>query len=389
MTEDRNGPAPLAGVKVVEFCSVASGPFCGQLLADMGAQVVKVEPPEGDALRQWPPINKGYSENFAALNRNKKSVVLNLKDKDDLAVATRLILDADVVIENNRPGVMDRLRLGYQHFVADKPALVYCSISAYGQTGPRSGEGGFDLTIQAAGGVMSVTGEPEGPPAKCGVPVSDFASGLYGAFAVAALLAQVRGGGRGAHIDIPMFGCTLGIGALQTSEYFGTGRNPVKLGSAHPRNAPYQAFRASDGYFTIAAGNQKLWLAVCDAVGLPGLAQDARFRTTKDRAANQLALKQLLEAEFQEMPVSYWIETFEKASVPHARINDYASALADPQVVHMDWVQPITLPGGHTTRTFASPVRLDGQGAPVYLNPPGLGEHTEEIKQRYRGVYKP
>jgi crotonobetainyl-CoA:carnitine CoA-transferase CaiB-like acyl-CoA transferase len=230
---------------------------------------------------------------------------------------------------------------------------------------------------------MSVTGEADGPPVKCGVPVSDFASGLYGAFAVAALLAQVRGGGRGAHIDIPMFGCTLGIAALQTSEYFGTGRNPVKLGSAHPRNAPYQAFRASDGYFTIAAGNQKLWLSVCDAVGLPRLAQDPRFQTTKDRAAHQAELKELLEAEFRELPVSYWIDTFEKAGVPHARINDYASALADPQVAHMQWLQPITLPGGHATRTFASPVRLDGQGAPVYRNPPGLGEHTEEIKSAY------
>jgi crotonobetainyl-CoA:carnitine CoA-transferase CaiB-like acyl-CoA transferase len=386
MTEKRNAPAPLLGVKVVEFCSVASGPFCGQLLADMGAQVVKVEPPEGDALRQWPPINNGFSENFASLNRNKKSAVLNLKEKEDLAVAERLILDADVVIENNRPGVMDRLGLGYAQFAADKPGLVYCSISAYGQTGPRAGEGGFDLTIQAAGGVMSVTGEPDGPPVKCGVPIADFASGLYGAFAIAAVLAQVRAGGRGAHIDIPMFGCTLGISALQTSEYFGTGRNPVKLGSAHPRNAPYQAFRASDGYFTIAAGNQKLWLSVCDAVGLPELARDARFKSTKDRAAHQLELKELLEAQFQKRPVSFWIETFEQAGVPHARINDYANALADPQVAHMNWLQPITLPGGHATRTFASPVRLDGQGAPVYLNPPGLGEHTQEIKRRYRGA---
>jgi crotonobetainyl-CoA:carnitine CoA-transferase CaiB-like acyl-CoA transferase len=390
MTEDRNGPSPLAGVKVVEFCSVASGPFCGQLLADMGAEVVKVEPPEGDALRQWPPISQGFSENFASLNRNKKSVVLNLKDTDDLAVAAQLILDADVVIENNRPGVMDRLGLGYARFAADKPGLVYCSISAYGQTGPRSGEGGFDLTIQAAGGVMSVTGEPDGPPVKCGVPIADFASGLYGAFAVAAVLAQVRAGGRGAHIDIPMFGCTLGIGALQTSEYFGTGRNPVKLGSAHPRNAPYQAFAAADGYFTIAAGNQKLWLSVCDAVGLRELSQDARFKTTKDRAAHQIELKELLEARFRKKPVSFWIETFEQAGVPHARINDYASALADPQVEHMDWLQPITLPGGHVTRTFASPVRLDGHGSPVRLNPPGLGEHTEQIKPRYRrGVNRP
>ena len=162
MKETRNATLPLAGVKVIEFCAVASGPFCGMLLADMGAEVIKVEPPDGDTLRQWPPISNGYSENFASLNRNKKSVVLNLKSDEDVAIARRLILDADVVIENNRPGVMDRLGLGYARFAEEKPGLVYCSISAYGQSGPRAGEGGFDLTIQAASGVMSVTGEEGG-----------------------------------------------------------------------------------------------------------------------------------------------------------------------------------------------------------------------------------
>src|SRR6478735_10285025 len=288
----------LAGLRVVEFCSTAAGPFCAMLLADMGAEVVKVEPPEGDALRQWPPITQGFSENFASLNRNKKSVVLDLKDPESAAVARRLALDCDVVVENNRPGVMQRLGLAYAQLSAEKPSLVYCSISAYGQSGPRSTEGGFDLTIQAAAGVMSVTGEEGGAPVKCGVPVSDFASGLYGAFAIAAAIAQVRAGGRGMHIDVPMFGCTLAIAALQTSEYFGTGRDPRKLGSAHPRNAPYQAFRASDGYFAIAAGNQGLWLKVVEAVVLPHLAQDARFGSTRERAANQAALREILEGVF-------------------------------------------------------------------------------------------
>jgi len=378
---------PLAGVKVVEFCAVAAGPFCGMLLADMGADVVKVEPPAGDTLRQWPPITDGFSENFASLNRNKRSVALDLKRPEDNALARRLILQADVVVENNRPGVMDRLGLGPAAFAEQHPKLIYCSISAYGQSGPRAGEGGFDLTIQAAGGVMSVTGEPDGAPVKCGVPVSDFASGLYAAFGIASLLADVRAGGRGGHLDVPMFGCTLGIAALQTSEYFGTGNNPRKLGSAHPRNAPYQAFRAADGYFTIAAGNQKLWLAVCDVVAMPELAADPRFATTSDRAANQLALKALLEERFITQPVDHWVRAFEAAGVPHARINDYASALADPQVAHMDWLQTITLPGGHATRTFASPLRLDGNGFPVYRNPPALGEHTEDVRAQLGGVH--
>ena len=383
MTPSVPSHLPLAGVRVVEFCSTAAGPFCAMLLADMGADVVKVEPPAGDGLRQWPPLNQGYSENFASLNRNKQSVVLDLKQPADHAVAHGLIMDADIVVENNRPGVMDRLGLGYADFRAARPQLLYCSISAYGQSGPRAGEGGFDLTIQASAGVMSVTGEAEGAPVKCGVPVSDFASGLYAAFAIAAALAEVRAGGRGAHIDIPMFGCTLAIAALQTSEYFGTGRSPGKLGSAHPRNAPYQAFQAADGYFAIAAGNHKLWLDVLGVVQLPALAQDERFLTTTDRARNQLALKQLLEQRFAQHPVEHWISAFNAAGVPHARINDYAGALADPQTAHMQWVQPLTLPGGEQTRTFASPIRMDGAGFPVRARPPALGEHTDLIRARH------
>ena len=374
---------PLAGVRVAEFCSTAAGPFCAMLLADMGAEVVKVEPPDGDALRQWPPITRGFSENFASVNRNKKSVVLDLKDPASARIARELALDSDVVVENNRPGVMDRLGLGYAALSREKPALVYCSISAYGQSGPRSREGGFDLTIQAAGGVMSVTGEEGGAPVKCGVPVSDFASGLYGAYAIAAALAQVARGGRGMHIDVPMFGSTLAIAALQTSEYFGTGRNPRKLGSAHPRNAPYQAFRASDGYFAIAAGNQGLWLKVVEVVGMPELAADARFGSTRERAANQVELKALLETRFATQPVAHWLAVFEAAGVPHAPINDYASALADPQVAHMGWVQPLELPGGSMTKTFGSPLRLNGEGSTIERRAPALGEHTDEIRRHY------
>ncbi|MDP9877592.1 crotonobetainyl-CoA:carnitine CoA-transferase CaiB-like acyl-CoA transferase [Variovorax boronicumulans] len=386
MTSSVPAPLPLSGVRVVEFCSTASGPFSTMLLSDMGADVIKVEPPAGDGLRQWPPLNEGYSENFAALNRNKRSVALDLKAPADLALARQLILDADVVVENNRPGVMDRLGLGYASFAQSKPQLLYCSISAYGQSGPRSGEGGFDLTVQAAAGVMSITGEPDGAPVKCGVPLSDFASGLYAAFSIAAALASVRAGGQGAHIDVPMFGCTLGIAALQTSEYFGNGRSPVKLGSAHPRNAPYQAFQAGDGYFAIAAGNHKLWLDVCRVVGMPELAADPRFVSTTDRARNQGALKDILETVFTRQPVAHWIDAFNAAGVPHARINDYAAALADPQTAYMEWVQPLTLPNGRQTRTFASPIRLNGKGFPIRRTPPALGEHTEEVRQSFARV---
>jgi len=370
---------PLSGITVVEFCSIAAGPFCGMLLADLGADVVKVEAPGGDAMRAWPPLSDGYSENFASLNRNKQSVVLDLKNPQDLAIAKDLVRGADVVIENNRPGVMDRLGLGYAALSALNPALVYGSISAYGQSGPRAQEGGFDLTMQAAAGVMSVTGDSDAP-VKCGVPVSDFASGLYAAFTVAAALRQAARSGRGAHLDIPMFGCTLAIGALQTSEYFGTGVNPRKLGSAHPRNAPYQAYRAADGYFAIAAGNDNLWRAVVRVVELPALERDPRFDTILNRARNQTALKEILEEQFARHDVDHWIDAFRRAGVPHSRINDYASALADPQVEHMDWVRELRLPGGRETRTFASPVRLDGRTLPIRRKPPALDEHGGQIR---------
>jgi crotonobetainyl-CoA:carnitine CoA-transferase CaiB-like acyl-CoA transferase len=374
---------PLAGVKVVEFCQVLAGPYCGMLLADLGADVIKIEPPDGDMMRQWPPITQGptggYSENFASINRNKRSVVLDLKNPQHKAVARRLVLEADVLLENNRPGVMDRLGLGYESFRAEKPGLVYGSISAFGQSGPRSGEGGFDVTVQAMSGIMSVTGEEGGAPVKCGVPVSDVGTGLYAAFTIVSLLRRVAMGGEGAHVDASMLGCSLGMAALQTSEYFGTGRDPKKLGSAHPRNAPYQAFRAADGHFVIAAGNNKLWQGVTEVVARPDLFADPRFTTTQLRAANQVALKDLLEVEFARHGVDHWLAAFEKAGVPHGRINAYSQILDDPQVRHMGWVEPMVLPSGVATRTFGYPVKISGTDLAKRSEPPALGADTESI----------
>lgn len=372
---------PLAGVKVVEFCQVAAGPFCGMLLADFGAEVVKVEPPEGDSLRQWPPINGGFSENFASLNRGKRSVALDLKQADDLEFARALVLEADVLVENNRPGVMQRLGLDWDWFKPRKPTLVYCSISAFGQTGPRAAEGGFDLTIQAASGVMSVTGEAQGAPVKCGVPVSDFTAGLYAAFSIASLLARVRAGGDGGHIDVPMYATTLAIAALQTSEYFGTGRNPRKLGSAHPRNAPYQAYRASDGWFVLAAGNDKLWRAVAEVAGTLELLEDARFASPTLRAANQEVLRDLLEVAFVQASAAYWLERLRAVGVPCAPINEYEEALGDPQAGHLGLIREMTLPGGHATRTVGCPVRVDGEAPDVDTTPPALGADTAALRR--------
>ena len=364
---------PLAGVRVVECCQIASGPYCGMLLADFGAEVIKIEPPEGDAMRQWPPINGGCSENFASINRGKRSLALDLKNPADLATARALILDADVLLENSRPGAMQRLGLGWDWFASRRPQLVYCSISAFGQDGPRGPEGGFDLTVQAAAGVMSVTGEPEGAPVKAGVPLADFASGLYAAYSIAALIARVRAGGPGGQIDVPMFAATLAVSALQTSEYFGTGRNPVKLGSAHPRNSPYQAYQAGDGWFSIAAGNNRLWQQVCAVVGTPELLADPRYDSPTLRARHQRELKDALDPHFARLPLAHWLQAFAAAGVPCAPINGYAEALADPQTQHLQLVREQRLPGGHATRTVGSPVRLDGRPIDVDTSVPALG----------------
>ncbi|SPU54311.1 facyl-CoA transferase/carnitine dehydratase [Bordetella trematum] len=308
-------------------------------------------------------------------------MTLDLKSPEGQARARELVAQADVLLENNRPGVMKRLGLDYETLKALNPRLLYCSISAYGQTGPRSGEGGFDLTIQAMSGVMSVTGEADGAPVKCGVPLADFAAGLYAAFAVAAALRQAQQTGQGAHIDVPMLGTTLAIGALQTSEYFGSGKDPGKLGSAHPRNAPYQAFRCRDGYFAMAAGTEALWRSVCEVVAMPELLADERFQSTMLRARNQVALRDLLEAVFMKEDAAHWLSRFQGVGVPSAPINTYSQVLADPQVEHMEWVQEITLPGNNVTRTFASPIKINGQGLPIRLNPPALGEHNALLQE--------
>jgi len=384
---DKSGGArgPLQGVKVMEFGQIAAGPFTGSLLADLGADVVKIERPDGgDGMRSWPPLtgapgNAEYSENFASLNRNKRSVAADLKQAGEVARLRDLAAVADVFVENFRPGVLKRLGLGYEALSERNPGLVYCSISGYGQDGPYGGKGAFDVTVQAMSGLMSVTGEPGRPPVKCGVPVGDFCAGLYAAYAITAALMQARQTGRGAHIDCSMLGALLGVAALQTSEYFGTGMAPGALGSAHPRNAPYQAFLASDEHFIVAAGNDRLWGEVCEAVGLPELRQDRRFADQSLRARNQTALAALLEPRFRERTAAEWLRELDGRGVPCAPINSYPEILDDPQVAHLELVRNLTLPNGARTKTTAFPVAMSDYRFEVYRQPPELGADTEDV----------
>lgn len=375
----------LDGVRVLEFGQIAAGPFAGSLLADLGADVVKVERPiGGDSMRDWPPLSANdsgecYSENFASLNRNKRSAALDLKSEDDRPGLLALCSKADVVLENFRPGVMARLGLGYEQLSAENPGLIYCSISGYGQTGPYASYGAFDVTIQAMSGLMSVTGEDGSGPVKCGVPVGDFCAGMYSAYSIAAALYKRDQTGRGRYIDCSMLGSLIGVAALQTSEYFGSSQPGRRLGSAHPRNAPYQAFRARDDYFVIAAGNDKLWREVCAAIELPQLADEPAFATQLLRARNQQRLTEILEASFVEETAAHWLKALRERGVPVSPINDYAEVVADPHVAHMGIVRDLELPNGVKTQTTAFPLHISDFEFTVRRPPPMLGEHTAEI----------
>lgn len=380
---------PLTGLKVIEIGQVAAGPFAASLLADLGADVVKIESPDGDGMRQWPPFNSAqngkYSENFASLNRNKRSIALDLKNASNIELVRRLSEKADVLLENFRPGVLKRLGLGYETLSQSNSKLIYCSISGYGQVGPYAQRGAFDVTIQAISGLMSVTGEEDGAPVKCGVPVGDFCAGLYAAYSILATVLRARDSGRGAYIDCSMLGSVIGISALQTSEYFGTGAAPKKLGSAHPRNAPYQAYKTKDSYLVIAAGNDRLWFEVCQCIGQPALVDDSRFKSQLDRARNQRALAELIQPELLRETTSHWLVEMDKRGIPCAPINTFPDVLEDVHAKAMGLVTEISLPNGGTTRTTRFPLGISDFEFSVTRPPPALGEHRDEVIKSWLG----
>jgi succinate--hydroxymethylglutarate CoA-transferase len=375
---------PLAGVRAVEMGHVAAGPFAGMLLADLGADVVKIEPPTGDMMRNWPPIvtdetGESFSHNFASLNRNKRSVAADFKDPDDLRKVKGLIEAADIVVENYRPGVLGRFGLGYEQVSEGHRGLVYASISGFGQTGPYRNLGAFDVVTQAMSGMMSVTGTEEGEPVKAGVPIADFATGLYAVLTAVAWLPSVRETGRSIHLDTPMLDCMLAISALQTSEYWGSGKSPEMLGTRHPRNAPYQMFKARDRELAIAAGNEKLWVSLCEVLELPDLPTDPRFVTQADRVANQVELESLLNARLADKDADVWVAMLRERGIPVSPLNTFADILGDPAVVDSGLIREMAMPVARSVSTTVYPVR-DGRGEPrLDLAPPRLGEHNDEV----------
>ncbi len=374
----------LAGLRVLEFGHIAAVPFCGMLLADLGADVVKIEAPQGDGLRTWPPsaedaAGESFSLNFASLNRGKRSIVADLKDSGQLARVRGLCSQSDVIIENYRPGVLDRLGVGFDDVAKLQKSIVYCSISGYGQRGAYAKRGAFDVVVQGASGLMSVTGEPEGPPVKCGVPVADFTAGLYAAYTILAARGDALREQRAVHLDCSMLDCLLGISALQTSEYWGTGIAPRRLGSAHPRNAPYQAFDASDAQIIVAAGNDDLWREVCEATGKLELLQDPRFAGITQRAKNQTTLAAILQEVLCTRTAREWLDEFERRGVPSGPMNSFADILDDPTLISSGLIQQMPVPVAGATKTIAYPVQLNGDRVRASRPPPRLGEHSEEV----------
>lgn len=373
----------LAGMRVLDLTQVMAGPFCTMVLADLGADVIKIESPDsGDQTRRsWGQAIAGQdSPAFLALNRNKRSVCLDLKSDQGRAQLYRLVRDADVVVENWRPGVAARLAIDYQTLAAINPALVYASISGFGQTGPYANRPGYDLIAQAMAGVMSVTGEPGGAPVKSGLPISDLSAGLYCACGILAAVMARRRTGKGQYVETSLFEAALALAVWESTEYFASGNVPQPLGSAHRMTAPYQALRTRDGYVTVGANNQRLWLRLCAALGLEELASDERFAGNLQRMRNRGQLASLLEGRLAERDTAEWVDVLLEAGVPAGPIQDYREVLEqDPHVQSRGMVQEVDHPVAGRVRMLASPLRLSASPASIRRPPPLLGEHTDEV----------
>lgn len=381
-------PAPLDGTTVVDFTRVMSGPYCTMLLADMGARVIKIEQPDaGDDTRAWgPPFVAGESAYFLSVNRNKESLALDLKAPDAAPILAQLLARADVVVENFRPGTMARLGLGYAALAPRYPALVYCSISGFGQTGPRTGEPGYDAVIQAESGLMSITGEPGGEPFRLGVPIADLAAGMFAAQGIVlALLARVRSG-RGQHVDVGMLDAAAALLTYQAGLAFTTGQPPQRLGNRHASIVPYDSFATSDGELVIAVGNDTQWRRFCAAIGMPQLAADARFATNDLRVLNREALQPLLAAALIRKPRSAWRTALNTAGVPCGSVRDVAELLADPQILARGMVAGVAHASAGPISVLGVPIKLSATPGGVRTAPPRLGEHTDRILESDCGL---
>lgn len=372
---------PLAGLVVLDFTRVLSGPYCTMLLGDMGARVIKIEHPgRGDDTRAWgPPFIGAESAYFLSINRNKESVTLDLKNPAAPAIVHALLERADVLVENFRPGTMDRLGLGYSALADRYPRLVYCSISGFGQTGPRRREAGYDAVVQAEGGLMSITGDANGPPYRLGVAISDIVSGMFAAQGIAmALLARQRSG-HGQLVDIGMLDATTALLTYQAAICFATGTPPPRMGNRHPTIVPYETFEAADGNIVIAVGNDEQWRRFCETAGLNDVAADARFVTNRLRIEHYAVLRPLLADQIRRRRRDEWLRDFKSAGVPCGAVRDVGEVLSDPQLAEREMVLSVDHATLGAVRVLGVPVKLSQSPGSVHSAPPALGQHTDSI----------
>jgi crotonobetainyl-CoA:carnitine CoA-transferase CaiB-like acyl-CoA transferase len=375
--------APLDGLRVVDLTRVLAGPFCTMMLGDMGADVLKVEEPRhGDDTRGWAPFVDGWSSYYLGVNRSKKSVALDLKSAEGRSALLRLIASADVLVENFRPGSLAELGFGVREMTTMNPRLIYCSISGYGQNGPRAHLPGYDVVIQGEAGLMDVTGEADGEATRVGVAITDYLAGLYAIQGILLALVERQTSGQGQHVDIALFDSMLSVMRLPFGILLATGADPVRLGNEHPSIAPYETLRAKDGQIIVAVGNPRLWTQFCGAIGRPDLAGDPRFGTNDDRLANRPALKRVLEEIFEGLTVGELVDRLEACAVPCGRVRSVREAMQDPQVAARAMVvrQPHAALG--TVETLGNPVKLSRTPGTIRLPPPSLGEHTAEVLEQ-------
>jgi formyl-CoA transferase len=370
----------LEGLRVIDFTQAMAAPFCTMNLADLGAEVIKLEPPDGEPTRREGALRRnGHGAQFVAINRNKKSFTADLKRPEGVAIVHRLVRTADVFVQNYRPGVAERLGVGYPALSAVNPRLVYCSVSGFGSTGPYGTRGGYDLIAQGMSGVISVTGEEDGALAKSGVPLSDLAAGLFGAYGVLAALEERERTGLGQHVDTSLLEAAMALTVWESTEYWATGRVPGPLGSAHRLSAPYQALRARDGYFTVGATHDKFFEGLCRVVERPDLLADPRFADKSGRLARRVELAAELEKTTAGEDRAHWLARLEQEGIPSGPINSYPEALADPHTLTRRMVVDLVHPEAGPVKALGVPIKLSDTPGAVERPAPLLGEHSAAL----------
>jgi formyl-CoA transferase len=369
----------LAGLRVIDLTQAMAAPFCSMNLADMGADVIKVEPPTGEDMRRGSASKNGHSGTFTTINRSKRGITVDLKQPAGVEIIHRLVRTADVFVQNYRPGAAKRLGVDYETLRALNPRLIYCSVSGFGATGPYASRGGYDLIAQGMSGIISVTGDEDGPPAKAGLPVSDLSAGLFAAYGVLCALEYRERTGQGQLVDTSLLEAALALTVWESTEYWVTGRAPRPLGSAHRLAAPYQAPRASDGWFTVGANNDKLFEALCQAIERPELAADRRFGGRRERLRNRAALVDVIELTTAKETRAHWLARLDRAGVPSGPINTYPEALADPHALAREMVVDVLHPGAGPLKALGVPVKLSETPGAVDRAAPLLGQDNAEV----------